>query len=1236
MSFVHLHVHTQYSILDGAARIKSLYSKKDKTKRLIPGLIDRAKELGMPGIAMTDHGNMFGAMEFFSEAKDKGIIPIIGCEVYVAPKTRFDKKIENSEEKSAMHLVLLAKDKEGYNNLCKLVTFGYTEGFYYRPRVDHELIEKYNKGLICLSACMGGEIPIAIRKKDYKQASKLAEYYKSIFGEDFYIELQDHNIPEEKSLNSALYKLANHHNIELVVTNDVHYVSKEDAKAHEILLAIQTKATLDSPRRYKFPSNEFHLKTEEEMMKSFAKLPKAFENTVKIAEQCQDLNIMTKTYYMPNYELPNGETETTALRNMCIDGLNKYYNNNIPKEAMDRLEMELGVIGKMGFEGYFLVVQDFINYARNHDVAVGPGRGSAAGSIVAFATGITKVNPLDYDLLFERFLNPERKSMPDIDVDFQDDKREVIIDYVKEKYGKDNVSQIATFGALGGRSVIRDVCRVMGIDLATADRLAKSIPDDVKRVVDIYEHPDCAALVKEIEGNRELKNMYEISTRLDGLVRNVGLHAAGVIISSHPIADLAPVYQDSKTGTRACQYEMTYVESAGLIKMDFLGIKNLRLIKDAIKDIKDRYGIEIDIDKIPLDDEAVYEIFRKADTGGVFQFESPGMRQMLINIQPTGFDDLVSSVALYRPGPLNSGMDKDYADRKNKRKEIVYKHPDLEPILKESQGVLIYQEQIMAISRVIGGFTAAEADDLRKAMGKKIVEKMNSMEEKFIKGGLERGYDKELLTYLFDTMKGFAEYGFNKSHSVCYALIAYQEAYIKAHYPMEYYVALLNTVIADTDKIALYLNEIKQKNIEIVTASVFESDALFSQKDGKIVYALHAVKGVGLHAALAIQEEREKNGQFKNLEDFVKRVDVHLVNRKVYETLIKCGAFSEFGHTESALLSSLDAILAHASNYQKETLSGQTMLFDSMSEDDSGSASLVIEKQVEYASNILMENEKEVLGFSLRYHPFARYITKIDYKYFHNTLDIDNLKDKDEFLLPCVVMSAIETTTKKNTPMITLKVMDIFTEYVFYITANSQIEKYKDMLEEQTGILIKGRRDKNRFSEKIYNNIVDIKLLDSFLKDKNLKLKEVKRDNIKRENNSESTTENRQVHVNKNDAPFKNTSNKENDIKRSDNVVSNVPFTSRPNNSIAVKHNNSGKKQLALYMNKNIFDDMDLLCLQNAISSNPGDYTIFLKLKSESGMEIFKIGEDYKVDPNPRFLNEAKSALRSLIEIEYA
>ena len=1063
MSFVHLHVHTQYSILDGAARIKSLYSKKDKTKRLIPGLIDRAKELNMPAIAITDHGNMFGVMEFFSEAKDKGINPIIGCELYVAPKTRFDKKLESSEEKSAMHLVVLAKDKEGYDNLCKLVTLGYTEGFYYRPRVDHQLIEKYHKGLICLSACMGGEIPIAIRRKDNKQASQLAEYYKSIFGEDFYIELQDHGMPEEKYLNSELYKLANSHNIETVITNDVHYVLKEDAKAHEILLAIQTRAKLSDAKRYKFPSNDFHLKSEEEMLKSFSKLPKAFENTIKIAEQCKDLNIMTKNYYMPSFELPSGETETTILKKMCLEGLNKYYNNDIPKEAMERLEMELAVISKMGFEGYFLVVQDFINYARNNDIAVGPGRGSAAGSIVAFATGITKVNPLDYHLLFERFLNPERKSMPDIDVDFQDDKRDLVIEYVKEKYGNDNVAQITTFGTLGGRSVIKDVCRVMGIELSVSSRIAEKVPLANIRLADLCDDEEFADFKRDIDSYGELKNMYDIAVRLDGLIRNVGLHAAGIIISGKAIMDCVPVYQD-KTKTRACQYEMNYVERAGLIKMDFLGIKNLRLIKDAVADIKNRYNKEIDIDKLPFDDQSVYEIFRKADTGGIFQFESAGMRQMLLNIKPTEFMDLVSSVALFRPGPLKAGMDKDYADRKNKRKDIVYKHPDLKPILEESQGVLIYQEQIMAISRVIGGFTAAEADDLRKAMGKKIVEKMNSMEEKFIDGGLKNGYDKKLLVYLFDTMKGFAEYGFNKSHSVCYALVAYQEAYIKAHYPMEYYVALLNTTIEDVEKISSYLNEIKQKNIGIITASISESKALFSQKDGKIVYGLHAVKGVGYQAALVIEEERERNGEYKSLEDFAKRVDVRLVNRRVYETLIKCGAFSEFGHTENSLLSSLDSIMGYASNYQRDTLAGQTMLFDSVSSEDTGIASLTIENMLEYSNSILMENEKEVLGFSLRYHPFTRYINRIDYKYFNNLLELDKLKDRYEFSIPAVIIKVGEYMTKKNTPMLTLNVIDLFTESVFYITDKNQIDKYRDILNEEMAVLIKGRREKSRIT----------------------------------------------------------------------------------------------------------------------------------------------------------------------------
>lgn len=1209
MSFVHLHVHTQYSILDGASRIKSLYSKKDKNKRLITGLIDRAKELEMPAIAITDHGNMFGAMEFYGEAHSKGIIPIIGCEVYIAPKTRFDKKLDNTEEKSAMHLILLAKNKEGYDNLCKLVTYGYTEGFYYRPRIDHELIEKYHMGLIALSACMGGEIPIAIRKKDYAQADKITKYYKSIFENDFYIELQDHGMPEEKPLNNALYKIAKHNDVEMVVTNDVHYVSKDDFKAHDTLLAIQTKTTLDSPRRFRFPTDEFHLKSKEEMMKSFSKLPKAFTNTLKIAEECKELDIINKNYYMPEYKLESGETEASTLKTMCINGLNKYYKSDIPKEAMDRLEMELEVISRMGFEGYFLIVQDFINYARNHGVSVGPGRGSAAGSIVAFSTGITKVNPLDYNLLFERFLNPERKSMPDIDIDFQDDKRDEVIEYVKSKYGKDNVAQIATFSALSGRSVIRDVCRAMGIELSIADRIAKLVPNN-SRLIDIYEDAEGAEFRKEIDSSRELKQMFDIAAKLEGLVRSVGLHAAGIVISNTPLIECAPIYQDSKTGIRACQYEMEHIEKAGLIKIDFLGIKNLRLLQDAIADIKNRYNDEIDLENIPLDDDKVYDIFRKADTGGIFQFESDGMRKMLTNIMPTEFIDLVSSVALYRPGPLNCGMDKDYADRKNKRSPIAYPHPDLEHVLKETQGVLIYQEQIMAISRILGGFTPAEADDLRKAMGKKIAEKMVSMEEKFITGGLSRGYDKKLLTDLYNMMKGFAEYGFNKSHSVCYALIAYQEAYIKAHYPLEYYVALLNTTISDPEKISYYLNEIKQKKIEVINPSIFESKALFTQKDGKIVYALHAIKGIGYQAALEIEEDREKNGQFKSLEDFVKRVNVHLVNKKVYETLIKAGAFLDFGHSESSLLSSIDIILSHASNYQKETSSGQSMLFDGASSEDIGSASLTITKQLEYDQNILRENEIETIGFSLRYHPFSRYIPLIDYKYFNNVIDFENLKDNEIFSLPCVVTAVRETVTKRNIPMIIIDVLDMYSEKTFFVKGEAQINKFEPLCRTSSAILIKGKREMSRYDKTMmYDTILDIKPLDNILNGDKLSLKEIKRVSQKDEKIKE---DNKKI--------FKNTQEIVSEVKQS-KIYDNYSQQFK------------GGKKVEIQIDKKLFDDMDLFCLQNTISSHPGECPVYLRLLDDKECQIFEIGKDFRVKPDNTFLNETKTAIRSLINI---
>lgn len=1211
MSFVHLHVHTQYSILDGGSRIKSLYSKSKK--KLSVGLIDKAKEYEMPGIAITDHGNMFGVMEFYYEAKAQGIVPIIGCEVYVAPKSRFDKRVEGSEEKSAHHLVLLAKDLEGYHNLIKLVSLGYTEGFYYRPRVDNELIEKYHKGLVCLSACMGGSIPQALRKKDSTGANKLTQYYKSIFEDDFYIELQYHGIPEETMLNKDLFKVAKNNDVPMVITNDVHYVSKEDAKAHEILLAIQTKSILTDERRFKFPTDDFHLKSEEEIMKPFLKLQSARLNTLEIMEKCKGLDIESKQIFMPEYPISKDETPATALRNMCIEGLNKHYNNNIPDAAMDRLNMELEVISKMGFEGYFLIVQDFINYARNNDISVGPGRGSAAGSIVAFGTGITQVNPLDYNLLFERFLNPERKSMPDIDVDFQDDKRELVIDYVKEKYGKANVAQIATFSELGGKSVVKDVCRVMGIELSIADKLSKLMPTS-GTVVDVYEDPQYIEFKNMIDSSGQLKSMYNIAIKLEGLVRNVGIHAAGVVISSKEISDVVPVYQDAKTGIRACQYEMNNIEKAGLIKMDFLGIKNLRLIKDAIADIKKTNNIEVDIDKIPFDDEKVFEIFRTANTGGVFQFESDGMRKMLQNISPTEFEDLVSSVALYRPGPLGSGMDKDYADYKNKRKPITYKHKDLEPILRETQGVLIYQEQIMAVSRVIGGFTAAEADDLRKAMGKKIASAMAKNKEKFINGGLNKGYDKSFLEELFDMMAKFAEYGFNKSHSVCYALIAYQQGYIKAHYPLIYFVALLNTTINDSDKIEIYLREIRQQKIEIVFPSVNSSNAMFSHKDGKIIYGLHAIKGIGREAAEHIETERKENGEFANIENFAERINTHLVNRRVYEALIKVGAFEEFGHNINSLLSSVDQILNHANSYQKEVSSGQSMLFDGVTE-SSGSSTLNIAKKPELDVLALKDMETETMGFTLRHHPFSKYIGVIDYKYFNNILDFETMPKNYKFLLPCVVSAVRESKSKKtNAPMLIVEVLDLYSTKTFFLNDEKRIEKHGEFATLGMAILIDGYRSKSKDGV-YYDNINNIRELNQVLSNKRIKFNEVVRGSSNTDSNNSSN--------NSNTKPQNNYYNKNNNSN-----ASNKEQTEKKSKFLG---DISGKAVL-LHINKNRFDNIELNCLQTAISKYPGSCPVYLNIEDEKATTKLAIGDKYRVNPNDIFLEELDN-IRSLVKI---
>lgn len=1195
MSFVHLHVHTQYSILDGASRIRSIYSKENKEKKrekklLSIGLIDKAKELQMPAIAITDHGNMFGALEFYTEAKAKGIIPIIGCEVYVAPKSRFDRKTEGSEEKSALHLVLLAKNKEGYDNLKMLVSLGYTEGFYYKPRIDHELIEKYNKGIIALSACIGGEIPQRIRLNDIVGAKAVANYYKSIFRNDFYIELQDQGVENQRSTNKELFKIAKELELPLVVTNDVHYVEKNDARAHETLLAVQTKTTLSNQRRFRFPSDEFYLKSEEEMRECFPKMNKAFQNTLKIAEECKELDITTKEYFMPQYPLKEGETNATTLKRMCSEGLEKRYNGNIPLEAKERLEMELGVIEKMGFEGYFLIVSDFINHARSIGIVVGPGRGSAAGSIVAYATGITEVNPLDYNLLFERFLNPDRQSMPDIDVDFQDDRRDEVIQYVKDKYGENNVSQIATFSALHGRSVIRDVCRAMDIELSTADRIAKMLPNNVS-LYDAYE--DITEFRNVIDSSKIFKDMYETSIKLEGLVRSVGLHAAGVVISDRPITDCVPIYQDSKTGTRACQYEMEYIEKAGLIKIDFLGIKNLRLIKDAIADIKKHHGIEIDLEHISMKDDKIFDVFRKGNTSGIFQFESDGMRKLLMDIGPTDFSDLVSAVALYRPGPLNAGMGKQYADRKNKREDVNYMHPDLKPVLQETLGVLIYQEQIMGISRVLGGFTPGKADELRKAMGKKKIDIMNKMEADFIEGGIKKRYDKKMLTEIYKMMKGFGEYGFNKSHSVCYALIAYHEGYIKAYYPLEFYVALFNTCIDDTEKISIYMNELREKGIEMIAPSVNESSALFSQKDGKIVYAFNAIKGVGIQAAEEIEREREKNGEFKSIEDFAQRVKIQLVNKKVYEALIKSGAFSSFGLSTQALMDSLESIMQHAGSFQRESAAGQNMLFDSAVNIEAAALSII--NKAEYDSQTLKQNELETLGFSMLHHPFAKYLGKIDYKNYNTLSDIDKAVSGDTLIIPCIISAVRDITTKAGKDMTVMDVSDNNTDKSFFLR-ESDLKKFDTILHADNAVIIEIRLSMSTKGDgRMFTNMQKIYSLESVIKGK------------------------QKVFSKKQNTDTKNENEMNEQAYKVENFVS--------------KTNLDKNKYVSIHLLENSVDDMDLLCLKDAIKKYPGNYPVVVNVVNEEKTQRYDLGDKFCVNACQAFFDSTHEGIRSLLKI---
>lgn len=1044
--FVHLHLHSQYSLLDGAIRINDL--------------MEKAREFKMPAVAVTDHGNMFGALEFYESAMKHGIKPIIGCEVYLAPGSRFEKKGVKGISEAAYHLVLLVKNETGYKNLMKLVSLGYTEGFYYKPRVDKELLKVHGEGLIALSSCLKGEVPYLMSRGEREKAYQIAEEFKSIFSDRrFFLEIQENGIREQSIANKGLMELSKDLDIPLVATNDCHYLDKKDAKAHEVLLCIQTGKTLKDADRMAFSTDQFYVKSPEEMIKAFDYCPEAIKNTIEIAERC-NLKLEFGKYHLPHYHLPEGRTDIDSyFEEQAGKGLEgRFVTMTLSDEQKEayrkRLHEEIEMIKKMKFPGYFLIVADFINYAKNRGIPVGPGRGSAAGSLVAYALRITDLDPIPYNLLFERFLNPERVSMPDIDVDFCIDGREEVIRYVREKYGKDNVSQIITFGTMKAKAAIRDVGRGMDIQYGEVDKIAKLVPNTLGITIKdaLKQEPRLEDISKSSPLVREL---LEIAQALEGLTRHASKHAAGVVIANRPLVEYTPLYvQDEEVTT---QYDMKYIEKLGLIKFDFLGLQTLTLIEDCIKLIKAVRGESIDITKLPFNDEAAYKLLSSGDTTGVFQLESSGMKDLLVRLRPSTFEDIIALIALYRPGPMN--MIPEFIDRKHGRVPINYELPELEPILKDTYGVMVYQEQVMQISQAVAGYSLGEADILRRAMGKKKPEEMAKQKERFLDGAKHKKVSPHKAEKIFDLMAKFAEYGFNKSHSAAYALIAYHTAYLKARYPVEFTAALLTSEVSNTDKIIKYIGECRDHGITVLPPDVNESRRDFSVIEGKIRFGLAAVKGVGGAAVDVVIGEREKNGRFASLLDFCERVDLRKVNRKVLESLIKCGAFDSTGAKRAQMMEGLDKAMETGQSFQKDRETNQMGLFG-----NGGSVTLrattgyKLPDVREWPENILLANEKEALGFFITGHPLARFSEDIKRLANATTTNLSEMADGSEVRVAGIVAASKEINTKKGDRMafITLEDLDGFIEVIVF---SDIFKKASHLFSGDEPILIKGILD---------------------------------------------------------------------------------------------------------------------------------------------------------------------------------
>jgi DNA polymerase-3 subunit alpha len=1050
--FVHLHLHTQFSLLDGACRIKEL--------------VHQALEYKMPAVAITDHGNMFGAVDFYEACIKGGVKPILGCEVYVAPKSRLDRR-ESGVYESSNHLILLSKDEEGYHNLMKLVSAGYIEGYYYRPRIDKELLVRYNKGLIASSACLKGEVASFLMADRFNDALKAADDFSHLMGKDnFYLEIQENMIPEQRIVNEGMLKIAKELNLPLLATNDVHYLKKASAHSHEALLCIQTQTTLDDPNHMRFQAAEFYFKSPEEMKTLFSYAPESVRNTIAVAERC-NVKLEFGKYHLPHYTAPDGKTREAFLRELCQEGLKKRYGDAPGPDILSRLEHELKTISGMGFISYFLIVWDFIHYAKGKGIPVGPGRGSAAGSVVSYLLGITELDPLKYKLLFERFLNPQRVGLPDIDIDFCFERRQEVIDYVTAKYGKENVSQIITFGTMQARAVIRDVGRVMAVPYAEVDRIAKLVPPELGITLEDALKTD--ELKHLYTNNAQVKELIDTARDLEGLSRHASVHAAGVVISDKPLDNYMPLAKiDDATITSG--YSMKGLEKIGLLKMDFLGLRTLTVIDEALKIIRRTKGADLDVDHIPLDDKKTFDLFSGAQTIGVFQLESAGMRDILKKLKPSVFEDIIAILALYRPGPIGSGMIEDFVLRKNGLKPIVYDHPKLEKILKDTYGIMVYQEQVMQIASELAGFSLAQADLLRRAMAKKIPEEMEKQRSQFVEGSVRSKIDKRIATKIFDLIDYFSGYGFNRSHSAAYAVISYRTAYLKANYPVEFMTALLTSEKENTDKVVEYVKECHHMGLKVSHPNVNDSFSKFTvADDASVRFGLLAVKNVGRGAIDSIVEARQKEGIFKSLEDLCERVDLRLVNRKVIESLIKCGAMDDFGLFRSQMMSMLPECLDQSAKAHRDRDRGQLSFFDMGLSQESGFKRFNVQApQIrEWPEIQLLAFEKDILGFYISGHPLVRYEHLLKRFSSCGIAHLAGRTDGEEISIVGLINKIKITTTRaKAEKMAILKVEDLAGIVEVLVFPNTYRQVSKNIVANNV-VLIRGKLNLREDSPKI-------------------------------------------------------------------------------------------------------------------------------------------------------------------------